>query len=51
METRVTLVTRGTNDYAHCSHLTYLYDQHMNPLVARWLEDNSRAFDDAYALN
>ena len=50
MDTRVTLVTRGTNDYAHCSHLIYLYDQHMNPLVARWLEDNSRAFDDAYAL-
>ena len=50
MDTRVTLVTRGTNDYAHCSHLIYLYDQHMNPYVARWLEDNSRAFDDAYAL-
>ena len=43
-------VTRGTNKYAHCSHLIYLYDQHMNPYVARWLEDNSRAFDDAYAL-
>ena len=50
MDTRVTLATRGTNDYAHCSHLIYLYDQHMNPLIARWLEDNSRAFDDAYAL-
>ena len=46
----VAKVTRGTNDYAHCSHLIYLYDQHMNPYVARWLEDNSRAFDDAYAL-
>ena len=22
----------------------------MNPYVARWLEDNTRAFDDAYAL-
>ena len=43
-------VTRGTNKYAHCSHLIYLYDQHINPYVARWLEDNSRAFDDAYAL-
>ena len=43
-------ITRGTNDYAHCSHLIYLYDQHMNPYVARWLQDNSRAFDDAYAL-
>ena len=46
----VAKITRGTNDYAHCSHLRYLYDQHMNPLVARWSEDNSRAFDDAYAL-
>ena len=46
----VAKITRGTNKYAHCSHLIYLYDQHMNPLVARWLEDNSRAFDDAYAL-
>ena len=46
----VAKVTRGTNDYAHCSHLIYLYDQHMNHLVARWLEDNSRAFKEAYAL-
>ncbi len=30
----VAKVTRGTNDYAHCSHLIYLYDQHMNPYVA-----------------
>ena len=43
-------ITRGTNKYAHCSHLIYLYDQYMNPMVARWLEDNSRAFNDAYAL-
>jgi hypothetical protein len=42
--------TRGTNKYAHCSHLIYLYDQHINPIVGRWLNDNSRAFDDAYAL-
>ena len=42
--------TRGTNDYIHCSHLIYLYDQHVNPVVARWLEDSTAAFDDAYAL-
>ena len=46
----VAKITRGTNDYAHCSHLIYLYDQYMNPYVASWLEDNSRAFDDAFAL-
>ena len=34
----------------HCSHLIYLYDQHVNPVVARWLEDSTVAFDDAYAL-
>ena len=42
--------TRGTNDYMHCSHLIYLYDQNINFIVARWLGDSSRAFNDAYAL-
>ena len=42
--------TRGTNDFIHCSHLVYLYDQNINPVVARWLGDSSRAFKDAYAL-
>ena len=27
--------TRGTNDFIHCSHLVYLYDQNINPVVAR----------------
>ena len=26
-----------------------LYDQHFNPVVARWLEDSTWAFNDAYA--
>ena len=43
-------VTRGTNNYAHCSHLIYLYNQPTNPLVARWPEDNTRTFDEAYTL-
>ena len=42
--------TRDTNDYIHCFHLIYLYDQHVNPAVARWLEDSTGAFDDAYAI-
>ena len=42
--------TRGTNEYAHCSHLIYLYDQHVNPVVSRWLNEQTRSFDDAYAL-
>ena len=42
--------TRGTNDYMHCSHLIYLYDQNINFIIARWLGDSSKAFNDAYAL-
>jgi len=42
--------TRGTNDYMHCSHLIYLYDQNINPVLARWLGDSTQAFKDAYAL-
>jgi hypothetical protein len=34
----------------HCSHLIYLYDQHVNPVVAGWLEDSTGDFNDAYAL-
>jgi len=42
--------TRGTNDYAHCSHLIYLYDQHPNQYLTRWLGNSSRKFADQYAL-
>ena len=42
--------TRGTNDFIHCSHLVYLYDQNINPVVARWFDDGSRALNDAYAF-
>jgi len=39
--------TRGTNDYMHCSHLIYLYDQNINPVLARWLGNSAQAFKDA----
>ena len=42
--------TRGTNDYAHCSHLIYLYDQFINPYIGRWLEAGTAEMCDAYAL-
>lgn len=43
--------TRGTNDHAHCSHMIYLYDQHMNPYVRRWLGlSGDKSADDRYAL-
>ncbi|MDB3880498.1 hypothetical protein N9315_05250 [Alphaproteobacteria bacterium] len=42
--------TRGTNKYIHCSHLIYLYDQNVNPILARWLGNSSQDFKDGYAL-
>lgn len=42
--------TRGTNEYSHCSHLIYLYDQHMNPYVRRWLNSEDNSLKDDYAL-
>ena len=47
---KCTNATRGTNDYIHCFHLIYLYDQHVNPVVARWLEGCTGVFNDASAL-
>ena len=47
---RRTNAARGINDYIHCFHLIYLYDQHVNPVVARWLEGRTGAFNDAYGL-
>ena len=46
----VSNTTRGTNKYSHCSHLIYLYDQNINPLVGRWINDCSKHFNDRYAL-
>ena len=48
--TWVANTTRGTNDYDNCSHLIYLYDQHPNQYLTRWLDDSSREFADQYAL-
>jgi hypothetical protein len=41
--------TRGTNDYAHASVCIYLYDQHINPCIRRWL-GMDRAANDRFAL-
>ena len=46
----VAKITRGTNDYAHCSHLINFYNQYMNPFVIRCLEEDKGAFEDEYAL-
>ena len=47
--------TRGVNDYIHCTHAVYLYDQNPNPRILQFLDlssnsKSSRDFRDAYAL-
>ena len=42
--------TRGTNEYIHCSHLVYLWDQRLNQNIARWLGTGGKYFEDQYAL-
>lgn len=43
--------TRGTNDYAHCSHLIYLWDQHASVHVARFLGVDDERHRDLYAVS
>ena len=38
--------TRGTNDYSHCSHMIYLWDQWPNESIRRWLGMPNTAKDD-----
>lgn len=43
--------TRGTNDYRHCTHAIYLWDQYMNPYIQRWLGlCSDQKSQDRYAL-
>jgi hypothetical protein len=42
--------TRGTNDYLHCTHAIYLYEQNVNPILLQWLDTNNAEFRNAYAL-
>ena len=42
--------TRGTNNYSHCSHAIYLYDQNVNPILLNWLNANDKQFKKEYAL-
>ena len=42
--------TRGTNDYAHCSHLVYLWDQYANVNVSRFLGVDNASHRDLYAV-
>jgi hypothetical protein len=42
--------TRGTNNYSHCTHLIYLYDQNVNPVLMNWMEVNDAEFRQQYAV-
>ena len=42
--------TRGANDWSHCSHVVYLYDQHPSPSVKAWL-NMDYGWQDRYALS
>lgn len=41
--------TRGTNDFKHATHLIYLYNQHLNPNILRFLGADQVSNND-YAL-
>lgn len=43
--------TRGTNDYRHCTHLIYLWDQNLNPRIAEFLGVDSQRHRDMYAIS
>lgn len=43
--------TRGTNKFIHCRTAFYLWDQHLNPYVRRWIGlGDDRLADDQYAI-
>jgi len=42
--------TRGTNDYLHCTHAIYLYEQNANPILLNWLNANDAQFKSDYSL-
>ncbi len=45
--------TRGTNDYRHCTHLIYLYNQHPATSVVNWLDldEGYQSIASRYALS
>lgn len=42
--------TRGTNNYSHCAHAIYLYEQNVNPILLNWLNANNDQFKADFAL-
>jgi len=43
--------TRGTNQYRDCTHLIYLWCQHLNPTIAQFLNVGDAAHRDMYSLS
>ncbi|MCG7494713.1 hypothetical protein [Thalassobius sp. Cn5-15] len=48
--TWVSNLTRGVNDHIHCSHAVYLFDQHPNPIICKFLGKNAREWGREFAL-
>ena len=42
--------TRGTNNYSHCTHLIYLFEQNVNPVLMNWMKVNDAEFRQQYAV-
>lgn len=47
--TWVSNLTRGVNDHIHCSHAIYLFDQHPNPVLCKFLDKKPHEWGVDYA--
>lgn len=48
--TWVSNLTRGVNDHIHCSHAVYLFDQHPNPILCKFLGKRSPEWGKTFAI-
>lgn len=48
--TWVSNLTRGVNDHIHCSHAVYLFDQHPNPVLCKFLGKRSHEWGQTFAI-
>lgn len=48
--TWVSNLTRGVNDHIHCTHAVYLFDQHPNPIICKFLGKKPHEWGSAFAL-
>ncbi|MCL6285999.1 hypothetical protein M3P21_21010 [Ruegeria sp. 2012CJ41-6] len=48
--TWVSNLTRGVNDHVNCSHAVYLFDQHPNPILCKFLDKKPHVWGRRFAL-